>query len=372
MQIFQIAHLYEPYKLYLESKLGGRIRSLSYDDLMNYIRNDGFMSTHILDANRKAEVYFVIWDYKLLQEKWADENGIDYKDTLDILLAQIEQLKPDVVYNMSTQYIGYDFFERLTIKPILTCWNADAGRIQLNPDLVKYKVFYTSSVNALKKYENAALHYPAFDNGMLKYSGRIKVRDLYFYGQFTRGGLFDERNEYLIKLQRFLHKQGYSYRFALMMDIWKVPLINRRYVWRLKWLQKNYPGKEFIKNVSNPDFGSEMYKGIADSRIVFNASGGLLQFGKYRFNMRIFETLGVGSFMLSDEGIYPENLIPGKHFDTYKTIKELKDKIQYYLIHEKEREEIAKNGQKALRNYYSKEKQFLNFTKCLTTKGYCA
>ena len=358
--MFQIAHLYEPYKAHIRCKLGERIKYISYEKLRKWILDDGFMSTHVLSSDDESSVYFVIWDYRLLQEKWAKENKVRQRDLYEILIAQIEQIKPDVIYNMSTQYINHCFFKKLSYRPILTCWNADAGRIMANKDLESYDVFYTSSVIAKKKYFNAVLHYPAYDKNMIKYYRKNKKLDLYFYGQFSKG-LFDERNEYLLQIHKYLTKNSYNYRLALMLDTWQVPIINRRYLWKIPWLQKGYPPRAFIRSVSKPDFGSEMYKNIGESKIVFNASGGLRQFGNYRFNMRIFETLGVGSFLLSDAGIYPENLISGLHFDTYSNVDELKEKIKYYLTHEKERERIALKGHEAIKKFYSKERQLSNF-----------
>ena len=46
------------------------------------------------------------------------------------------------------------------------------------------------------------------------------------------------------------------------------------------------------------------------SKIVFNCHSDISK--QYKGNMRVCETLGMGSFMLSDEGVYPRYLTPGK------------------------------------------------------------
>ncbi len=77
------------------------------------------------------------------------------------------------------------------------------------------------------------------------------------------------------------------------------------------------------------------------SKIAFNISI------KDDVNMRVFETLGTGSFLLT-------NWIPtlgdlfedGKHLVTYKTLDEMVEKARYYLKHDNEREKIAKAGYK--------------------------
>lgn len=82
-------------------------------------------------------------------------------------------------------------------------------------------------------------------------------------------------------------------------------------------------------------------KKFSMSKIVFNISI------KDDINMRVFETLSTGSFLLT-------NWIPtlgelfkdGKHLVTYKTLDEMVEKAKYYLKHDKEREEIAEAGYK--------------------------
>ena len=64
-------------------------------------------------------------------------------------------------------------------------------------------------------------------------------------------------------------------------------------------------------------------------------------------NMRLYEATGVGTMLITD---YKRDLdklfIPGKEIETYRTEKELKDKVKFYLSHEEERQIIAKAGQK--------------------------
>jgi spore maturation protein CgeB len=67
----------------------------------------------------------------------------------------------------------------------------------------------------------------------------------------------------------------------------------------------------------------------------------------YAANMRLYESTGVGTMLLTD---YKDNLHElfeiGKEVETYKTKEELADKVKYYLTHEKERGKIARAGQK--------------------------
>lgn len=62
-------------------------------------------------------------------------------------------------------------------------------------------------------------------------------------------------------------------------------------------------------------------------------------------NMRIFETLSSGSFLLTNN-IPTIQLAgtPGKDFVVYDTIDEAKELAEYYINHDKEREAIAESG----------------------------
>lgn len=91
-----------------------------------------------------------------------------------------------------------------------------------------------------------------------------------------------------------------------------------------------YPNKNIFEDAA---------KKFSLSKIVFNISI------KDDINMRTFETLSTGSFLLT-------NWIPtlgdlfedGKHLVTYKTLDEMVEKAKYYLEHEEEREKIAQAG----------------------------
>jgi spore maturation protein CgeB len=108
-----------------------------------------------------------------------------------------------------------------------------------------------------------------------------------------------------------------------------------------------------LNAVEKPVFLNELLEVFAESKIVINAHSDIA--GQYKGNMRVFEALGTGSFMLSDKGIYPEFLIDGEDFVSYANINDLLDKVEYYLENEDEREKIAKHGYETICKYYSTE-----------------
>lgn len=81
-------------------------------------------------------------------------------------------------------------------------------------------------------------------------------------------------------------------------------------------------------------------------------------------SMRYTEVLACGGFLLADK---PEDFdrlgyIDKKHLVLYKDINDLRDKIQYYLKHDSEREHIARQGMKFVRKYHSCKKRVGEFT----------
>ncbi|MEO0592974.1 MAG: glycosyltransferase [Myxococcota bacterium] len=69
-------------------------------------------------------------------------------------------------------------------------------------------------------------------------------------------------------------------------------------------------------------------------------------------NMRSFEIPGAGGFLLQEQSSEYERLFrPGEHFDSFRSVSELREKIRYYLENPGARERIAANGFALAQNY---------------------
>jgi spore maturation protein CgeB len=104
----------------------------------------------------------------------------------------------------------------------------------------------------------------------------------------------------------------------------------------------------------------EMVKIFNQSKINLNlsrcSSADLLQ-----IKARDFEVPGCGGFLMS--GYNPELASYyefGKEIETYSDVKELIEKIRYYLLHEEERERIAAAGHKRAVDEHSYKQRFVN------------
>lgn len=72
--------------------------------------------------------------------------------------------------------------------------------------------------------------------------------------------------------------------------------------------------------------------------------------------LRIWDILGAGGFVLTNyQSEIPEYFEIGKDLEAYSSEAELIEKIGYYLEHEEERQEIARNGYQKAKEQYSLE-----------------
>ena len=75
------------------------------------------------------------------------------------------------------------------------------------------------------------------------------------------------------------------------------------------------------------------------------------------FSNRTWYTLGCGGFLLTAYTPSLEELFGrGKELDWFESVGECRDKIEYYLQHDEERQEIAKAGYQLAHNEYSYDK----------------
>ncbi len=93
----------------------------------------------------------------------------------------------------------------------------------------------------------------------------------------------------------------------------------------------------------SPVYGLAMYDVYRRARIALNAHPEIS--GPYATIMRMFEIAGSGTMLLTDDRPnMPEFFLPGVEAVTFEDVNDCVDKINYYLGHDAEREEIASKG----------------------------
>jgi spore maturation protein CgeB len=119
----------------------------------------------------------------------------------------------------------------------------------------------------------------------------------------------------------------------------------------MRTLPLAYPGR-----IHPAAFGLDYYDVLARSKIVFNRHIGCA--GNDASNMRMFEATGMGACLLTDNKRNLRDLFePGVEVVTYENIDDAIQKVEYLLAHDREREAIAKAGQRRTLEDHSFEKR---------------
>lgn len=108
---------------------------------------------------------------------------------------------------------------------------------------------------------------------------------------------------------------------------------------------------------------TEMPKVFLFSKINLNFTSKPIRSG---LPLRIWDILGAGGFLLTNfQSEIPEYFEVGKDLEAFASEEELVEKIRYYLAHDEEREEIARNGYQKAKEQYSLETRVRQMLECL-------
>lgn len=100
---------------------------------------------------------------------------------------------------------------------------------------------------------------------------------------------------------------------------------------------------------------NEMPKVFHASKINLNMTMRPIETG---LSLRVWDVLGCGGFLLTNyQAELPEYFEIGHDLETYESMEELEQKIQYYLTHEEERIEIAINGYEKVARFHTYEQR---------------
>ena len=109
---------------------------------------------------------------------------------------------------------------------------------------------------------------------------------------------------------------------------------------------------------------SEMPKVFHASKINLNMT---MRSIETALSLRVWDVLGCGGFLLTNyQAEIPEYFEIGKDLETYESMEELEQKVQYYLTHEDERVEIAINGYEKTARFHTYELRITEMIKILS------
>jgi spore maturation protein CgeB len=258
-----------------------------------------------------------------LQSAWAREHGLGDTSGENVLLAQLEDFRPDVVYLQNLHVLSDDTMARLRASGALV-----AGQIASKPPpperLRMYDLLLTSFPHFVENFRalgiDAEYFRIGFDPRVLDAIGEVPVEhDVVFVG--TLNGIRHRRgNATLARAARALPVRFWGY------DLRGWP----------PWspLRRRYQGEAW---------GLDMFRVLASARVVLNRHIGAAR--QYANNMRLYETTGVGSLLVTDA---KENL--GELFDVgsevvaYRDADDLVAQTRRLLADEDARRAIAAAG----------------------------
>ncbi len=336
----------------------------SFQDSVERFLDDRYCASHILSPvlNKHPTAFLAIGDDEISQRRWAAENGLPRSASMaNILLAQIEEHRTEVFYNLDPLRYNSQFVRRLPhhVKVSLA-WRAAPSR---GLDLGAYNAAVCNFPSILERYRQygwqAEYFTPAHDPEMDVYATNTdRPIDVLFIGTYSR---HHQRRAKILEAVSSLRN-----RFNLSFCLYRsrfTRLAESSFGNLLPIASYRRPAG--IREVSRePVFGRNLYFMLSQAKIVLN--GAVDMAGTDRGNMRCFEALGCGALMISDQGNYPSGMENGKTLLSYANANEAVNTIESSLADIKQLQGIAHRGHEMIRSEYSKNKQWLDFQRIVS------
>lgn len=318
------------------------------------------------------EASAIIVNDNLLQNKWLNENKT-YKGKINIVFSQILKASPDILWIEDFRYISADLLDKIRTEvssiKLIIAYHCAPWNSMILQKLKKCDFVITCTPGLKQELETegakAYLVYHGFDDEIfmrMNAAPETKTIDVLFSGSISQGiGYHSERLELIshllergINLSLYLNLESnrkISLRIILfhLNSLLKVIGINKpEKYFKLfesgKSRAEYYPAN-ILKTVNKPEYGTDMYRLIQNSRIVLNNHGEVA--GDYAGNMRLFEATGAGSCLLTDNKSNLKDLFDiGNELVVYHDPEECAEKILWLLKNEEVRKNIAIAGQK--------------------------
>jgi spore maturation protein CgeB len=323
------------------------------------------------------EVMEIIANAEPMQRVWARENSVPGYAGIsldEIVLAQTKRFRPDILWfeDYNIDLLKNIKSEVSSVRLTLGWVGSAIPRTDIWRQMDLILSCAQESVETLNKagYSATQLHHGFDPRINERLQERPKQFNFSFIGQLIRFNTFHLQREFL--LEQLAMRIGLDI-FSPSADIgWKDDL-------RALVMAASYGGVKFLKAVGFPEsalralpvigiavdlpsrplspinpilkrfikpgvFGLEMFQVIRDSKIALNIHADSSP--RYASNMRLFETTGIGTCMVTDwKDNLPDLFDPDTEIVTYKTVDECVEKVIWLLNHPNEREEIARAGQ---------------------------
>ncbi len=394
MRIVKIASYYNAALEYYYTRFP-EVKNLSYGQQLSHLLSFGLgWADFYSRALRQLgwEAYEIIANARPLQTTWARENNFQGNET-EIVMEQIRRLRPDIVWFQDSINFHPDFFESVRSLPgvKLMIGNSCAPYSQDNlRGFRKFDFITTCSPKFVKEFSGLGLRtlllYQAFDPDILtKIPTGQKKFDLIFIGSLIIGREYhNQRIDFLRNLlatgvnvrihanivgsrpQDIVKKQVLYLTRAVINSLGLRSLVKNTLWYRKSLALNEFPPMKFLgqrlsRQIKPPVFGMDMFQTLAQAKICINQH--IKAAGEYAANMRMFETTGVGTILLTDNKKNISDLfIPDQEIVVYNNFNEAAEKIQYLLDNPDKARQIALAGQRRTlqdHTYLNRAKQLI-------------
>ncbi len=363
----------------------------SYNEQYEHLMYDSFAWANFFQIHLSklgVEAYEIIFNALPLQKAWADEHSVNLEGK-DLLIEQLKIIKPEVVFFQDSNIFNGQWIDHLRKKvPSIKNVIGWCCHPITNKQLMLYRNFdYTFACSPLfvNRFRNAGLKtyllQHAFDKSILEkinLNNNDNIDDFLFIGSLIASENFHNQrtkiietllesginlklySKILIDNPFFLLMKQSSYiisKSLIRLGLNDLVLSNTslRKVALLGEMPRNPKLSErLIASAKEPIYGLEMFQQIANSKITLNIHGGVA--GDYAANIRLFESTGVGSCLITD---WKKNLNDLFKIDeeiiAFKNADDCIDKTKWLLNNPVECKNIAKKGQQRVLKDHSFE-----------------
>jgi spore maturation protein CgeB len=366
-----IVDTYYPAFLAQQYKSNKKLKSLDYENQLEILLSScfgtsDFYSRHLNKLGCDSQDLLV--NCVSLQHAWAKANNvplsqlalkvphrlfrlpvlgkflIELQGLMNVAVAQIKAYKPDVLYCQDMSFFPEDVLRELKLHVKLI-----VGQIAcpLPPvSFIKgYDLILTSFPHFVDRLRSMGMNSEyfriGFDERILENLGEVK-KDIGF--SFVGG--ISRHHSGAISLLEYMSQYTDIRIFGYGAN--KLPLFST--------IRKRHGGEVW---------GMDMYRALARSHITLNRHINVAE--NYANNMRLFESTGVGTLLLTDRKDNLTDLFKvGKEVIAYSSKEEAAELVRYYVQHPIEAESIAKAGQaRTLREhtYYHRMKELIPILK---------
>lgn len=321
-------------------------------------------------VKHNIEVLSIPINLPLFLANWRKEINSNAIESSQIILDMLNKFMPDILlydnYNLELLHL---IKNKITSIKRVILWSGSAianSNIFNHVDLVLSCA--PETVKILRQQGKIAEHLNhAFNKRLLSTDNSFSDKyNLIFIGQIYRAIGFHMYRDKMLKeivrnldlkifssayelgLSDFLHHLTKKSALTLLLPVYfLLDQFSDEYSPKLEKAKKYpfFPYSLKLKKSLRPTvYGKKMYDVIRNSKIVLNIHADSSPL--YASNMRLFETTGVGSCLLTD---WKENINElfkeGEEIVTYRNTEECIEKAKWLLEHDQERESIALKGQ---------------------------